>query len=294
MIKGSYVALITPFNADLSIDYTKLEELIDYQIENKTDGIVILGTTGEASTLDENEAKEIVAFCVRKIDKRLPIIVGCASNNTAKAVKLAEEYEKIGADMLLVLTPYYNKTNEEGMTSHFLAIADAISIPMIMYNVPARTGCNITINNIKKLSRHKNIIGIKDACGDINYAMQLVPYLNDNFVLLCGNDNLIIPYLSIGAKGAISVWANIMPLFVHEIIFDWLNGHNKKASDNLFKYYSLIMVLSIETNPIPVKEVMDYLEMAKANYRLPLTNMSLEHKARLIEIIEKYKEQRLL
>ncbi len=281
MIRGSLVAIVTPMNSDGSVNYKKFEELIEFHIENKTDGIVILGTTGEASTLTFEEEERIVELAVRVANKRIPIIAGSGSNCTATAVEYSRKYASMGVDGLLVITPYYNKTNESGMIKHFLAVADSVNIPIIMYNVPGRTGCSISVNAVEVLSKHKNIVGIKEASGDLTYAGKIARYLSDDFVMYSGNDDIIVPLMSIGAVGVISVWANIMPRTVHDLVFDYLNKDIEKARITQLKYLDLIHGLFLETNPIPVKKAMNYLGLEAGVLRAPLDEMSEQAFAKL-------------
>lgn len=218
MLKGSMVALVTPMDEENRINYPKVAELLEWHIENGTDGLVILGTTGEASTMTFEEEKEFVAFCNDKIAKRVPMIVGSGSNSTATAISNSQAFAELGADYLLVVTPYYNKTNAQGMIRHFESIADSVTVPIIMYNVPSRTGCNITPEVVGKLAKHPNIIGIKEASGDMSYVMNISKYINETFALYSGNDDVIVPLLSVGGTGVISVWANIMPKEVHDLV----------------------------------------------------------------------------
>ncbi len=273
-IEGSIVALITPFNEDGSVNLDKLGELVEFHVKNHTDALCILGTTGEASTMEFSEEEKIVRYVVDKAAGRIKIIVGSGSNCTATAIEYTKKYGNMGADALLVITPYYNKTNETGMIKHFTAVADASPKPIIMYNVPGRTGCQISVHAVEVLSKHPNIIGIKEASGDLTYAGKVARYLNDEFRMYSGNDDIIVPMLSLGASGVISVWANIMPQTVHDLVFDYLNGDVKKARDTQLKYLDLIHNLFLETNPIPVKCGMNYLGYNVGPLRLPLDNMS--------------------
>ena len=273
-IEGSIVALVTPFNADGSVNLEKLGELIEFHIKNHTDALCILGTTGEASTMEFSEEEEVVRYAVERASGRIKIIVGSGSNCTATAVEYTKKYGNMGADALLVITPYYNKTNESGMIKHFTTIADASPKPIIMYNVPGRTGCSISVHAVEVLSKHPNIIGIKEASGDLTYAGKIARYLNDNFRMYSGNDDIVVPLLSLGASGVISVWANIMPETVHNMVMDYLNGDVKKARDTQLKYLDLIHNLFLETNPIPVKAGMNYLGFGVGPLRLPLDEMS--------------------
>lgn len=278
MVKGAIVALITPFNEDGSVNFDKLKELVEFQIANHTDGILVLGTTGESSTMSHEEDDSVVRFVIDTVNKRVPVIVGAGSNNTAVMKKKSIDYENMGADQLLLISPYYNKTNEQGMIEHFKTVADAVSIPIILYNIPGRTGCSISEQAVKILSQHPNIKGIKEASGNLSYAMNISKYLNEDFVMYSGNDDIIVPMLSIGASGVISVLSNVIPQETHDLVAEYLNGDPKKALEIQQKYLDLIHALFIEVNPIPVKEAMNQLGMNIGGYRLPLTEMSPEHK----------------
>ena len=293
MIKGSLVALITPMNEDGSVNFNKLEELVEYHIENQTDGIVVIGTTGESSTLSHEEDEAVAKFVIEKANKRIPVIVGSGSNCTETAVRQSVKFEKMGADALLVITPYYNKTNEEGMIKHFEAVADAVTIPVIMYNVPSRTGCSISVNAVGVLSKHKNIKGIKEASGNISYISKIAKYLNDDFVMYSGNDDMVVPVLSMGGVGVISVAANILPSQMHNLVYDFLNGDIEESRNAQIKYLDLINDLFLETNPIPVKEAMNYLGYNVGPNRLPLYKMSKKNAKILHEAIDALKGEEL-
>ncbi len=273
-LKGSFVALVTPFYEDGMVNLEKLGELLEFHIANKTDGIVILGTTAESPTLTFEEEEKMVEYCAKKINKRLPLIVGSGSNSTMTAITYSKKYEQLGADALLVITPYYNKTNTSGMIKHFTEIANAVNIPIILYNVPGRTGCNLSIDVLQVISKHPNIIAIKEASGNIGYVAEVATLINDNFQLLSGNDDQILPLLSLGGVGVISVVANILPNQTHDIVHYYLNGNHKKALDLQLKYLKLINSLFIETNPIPIKRAMEYLGYETGPVRLPLDRMS--------------------
>lgn len=289
MLEGSIVALVTPFNVDGSVNYSKLAELLEYH-SNNSDGIVILGTTGEASTLSFDEEEEIVKFSVEKVAKRVPLIVGSGSNETAKAVSRSKLYSSLGADYVLVITPYYNKTNESGLIKHFTAVADASLCPVIMYNVPSRTGMSISVHAVEVLSKHKNICGIKEASGNISYAMKIAKYLNDDFILLSGNDDMIVPLMSIGGKGVISVLANIAPKQTATICRLCKENQYKEATKLASSLLNLTNDLFLETNPIPVKEAMNYMGYNVGWYRAPLDRMSENNLKILTNEIDNIKE----
>lgn len=280
-VKGSIVALITPFHEDGSVNFEKLGEILEWHVANHTDAILVLGTTGESSTMTHEEDDAVVEYTLKTINGRIPVIAGSGSNSTQTAIDKSVKYDKMGADALLVISPYYNKTNAQGMIAHFTAVADAVNKPIIMYNVPGRTGCSISEDAIKVLSKHPNICGIKEASGSISYAAGIARYLSDDFVMYSGNDDMIVPLLSLGASGVISVWANVMPQESHDLVMNYLNGDTKKSLDLQLRYLDLIHALFYEVNPIPVKEAMNLMGMNVGGFRLPLYPMSEANKARL-------------
>ena len=280
-VKGSIVALITPFHEDGSVNFEKLGEILEFHAANQTDAILILGTTGESSTMTHEEDDTVVEYTLKKIAGRIPVIVCSGSNCTETAIEKSVKYDKMGADALLVISPYYNKTNTQGMIHHFTAVADAVDKPVIIYNVPGRTGCNISEEAVRVLSKHPNICGIKEASGNIAYATAIARYLSDDFVMYSGNDDMIVPLLSLGAIGVISVWANIMPKEVHQLVMDYLNGSQKKALETQLRYLNLVHALFIEVNPIPVKEAMNLMGMNVGGFRAPLFAMDDHHRQTL-------------
>ncbi|MBQ9124342.1 MAG: 4-hydroxy-tetrahydrodipicolinate synthase [Acholeplasmatales bacterium] len=290
MLKGSIVALVTPFNNDGSVNFEELGNLLEYHIANNSGGIVILGTTGEASTLSFEEEAEIVEYSVKKINKRVPLIVGSGSNETEKAVRMSKKYSEMGADYVLVITPYYNKTNESGLIKHFQAVADASLCPVIMYNVPGRTGMSMSIHALEVLSKHPNICGIKEASGNISYSSKVAKLLSNDFAMYSGNDDIIVPMMSIGAMGVISVVANIAPKQTAKIVDLCLEGEYVEANKLQQDLLDLINDLFIEVNPIPVKEAMNYLGMNVGGYRMPLDYMSEGNKKILTNEIDRIKE----
>ena len=273
MIRGSIVALITPFHEDGSVNYNKLRELIHWHIEEGTDGICILGTTAETPALTVTERDLIVEVSIETAAKRIPVIVGSGSNNTMVAKEQSVKYQRMGADGLLVITPYYNKTNKAGMICHFTEIADAVSIPVILYNVPGRTGCSLTFEALQELSRHRNIAGIKEASGDISFVSKIARLAGEEFVLYSGNDDMIVPLMAVGGSGVISVAANIIPKEMHRLTDAYLSGDVRLAKEIQLKYLEFINALFIETNPIPIKEAMNIMGMNVGKYRLPLYEM---------------------
>lgn len=285
MIKGSIVALVTPMTETGAVDYLGLEQLIAFHLKEQTDGLLVLGTTGESPTLSEEEEEEIVRFTVEKVNGRIPVIAGAGSNATAKTVKKVQRFAELGADQLLVITPYYNKTSDVGLLAHFKAIADASSLPIILYNVPSRTGMTISLPVLTELAKHPRIIGIKEASGDMSYTMEVAQLIDESFVLYSGNDDLILPILSIGGIGVISVWANIQPKVVHEVVHDYLNGNSPSAKEKQLTHLALINALFSETNPIPVKAAMNHLGLPAGPLRLPLIELGEEKKQQLIALL---------
>lgn len=281
IVRGSIVALITPFLPNGEVNYEKLGELVDFHLQNKTDALLILGTTGESSTMSHEEDDEVCRYVVNRVAKRIPVWAGSGSNSTQTMLEKSKSFEKIGVDGLLLITPYYNKTNEEGMYLHFKTVADAVSIPCILYNVPGRTGCAISENNVCRLAKHPNIVGIKEASGDIGYAARIACHLSDDFVMYSGNDDMILSMMSLGCSGVISVLANVLPKETHEMIFDYLNGEPEKTRAAQLKYLELVNALFAEVNPIPVKEALNMMGMEVGDYRLPLTAPSAATKERL-------------
>ncbi len=288
-LKGSIVALVTPFNPDGSVNFDKLGELIEFHIENKTDALLILGTTGESSTMTHEEDDAVCEYTVKKAAGRIPVIAGSGSNCTQTMIDKSVSYEKLGVDGLLIISPYYNKANEEGMYQHFKMVADAVNIPCILYNVPGRTGCSISENVIARLKDHPNIMGIKEASGNMSYTAKIARYVSEDFKLYCGNDDIVIPTMSLGGSGVISVWANVMPRETHDMVMDFLNGDVEKAAQTQLKYLDLINDLFIEVNPIPVKEAMNIMGMQVGGFRFPLCNMSEANKEKLKASMQKAK-----
>ena len=283
IFKGSGVALITPFNENMSINYTKLEELIEWHIENKTDALVIAGTTGEASTLSDEEHIKLVRRSVEMVRGRIPVIAGTGSNNTRHGIKLSLECEKAGANGLLIVTPYYNKTNRQGLINHYISIADRVNIPIILYNVPGRTGMNIPVDVVDELSNHKNIAGIKEASGDISYLAEVARVCNNDFSIYSGNDDIIVPVLSLGGVGVISVLANVMPLETHNLVMSYLEGEVTNSKNLQLSLNAFVNSLFLETNPIPVKSAMNLMNLKVGGLRQPLWEMSPES-AELLKI----------
>ena len=273
MVKGSIVALVTPFHDDGTVNFEKLGELLDWHIENSTDGILILGTSGESSTMSHEEDDAVALYTIERVNHRVSVIVGAGSNCTQTAMEKSLKYQNMGADALLLISPYYNKANTQGMIRHFTTVADAVHIPIILYNVPGRTGCHIDEKAVEVLSKHPNICGIKEASGNISYATNIAQYLSDDFVMYSGNDDMITSMMALGASGVISVLANCLPKETHEIVQDYLDGNVKASLEKQLKYLDLIHALFIEVNPIPVKQALNYMGKDVGGYRLPLCEM---------------------
>ncbi len=279
---GAGVAIVTPFNADGSINFDKLGQLIDFNINGGTDCIVIVGTTGEASTLTHDEHIECIKFAVQHTNHRIPVIAGTGSNCTETEVFLSKEAAKAGVDGLLLVSPYYNKATQKGLKEHFSAVAKAVDTPIVLYNIPGRTGVNILPATIADLAHeYDTIVGVKDATGNIPQTMELMTRMNGDFDVYSGEDGLITPLMSIGAKGVISVLSNIAPKDTHDIVAEFMKGNVKRSLELQMKYLPLINALFCEVNPIPVKEALNLMGMEVGPYRLPLTPMEPENKARL-------------
>ncbi len=270
---GSGVAIVTPFTEN-GVDFKKLEELIEWHIKEGTDSIIICGTTGEASTMSQEEKKETIKFAIDAVNKRIPVIVGTGTNNTSYSADFSKWADDAGADGLLVITPYYNKTTQRGCIAHFKAIAASVKKPIIIYNVPSRTGMNILPETLYELTKVPNISGVKEASSDIVQILTIKELCGDKLDIYSGNDDQVIPILSIGGKGVISVVANILPKDTHNMVCKYFRGDYKGALSLQLKMLPLIKALFIETNPIPVKEAMNMMGMGVGNLRLPLVGMS--------------------
>ena len=270
---GAGVAIVTPMNADGSINFNALGENIEYQIANGTDAIIICGTTGESSTMTDEEHVECIRYCIEKVNKRVPVIAGTGSNDTKYAIDLSKQAEALGADALLVVTPYYNKTSQRGLIAHFTAIADSVNVPIILYNVPSRTGVNIALDTYVTLSKHKNIVAVKEASGNISAIAKIIEKCGNDLDVYSGNDDQIVPIMALGGKGVISVLSNVAPKETHEIAQYCLDNNIAKAAEMQIKYLDLANNLFIDVNPIPVKEAMNIMGMNAGECRLPLVKM---------------------
>lgn len=285
---GSGVALVTPMKENNEINYEKLEELVEYHIKNGTDSIIICGTTGESSTMTEEEHSSTIKACIDVVDKRIPVIAGTGSNCTRTAVELSKKAEQDGADGVLVVTPYYNKATQAGLKAHYKEIASNIKIPVVMYNVPSRTGCKLEAKTIADLVKEvDNITAVKEATGDISFVADIMNYTDGNIDLYSGNDDQIVPVLSLGGKGVISVFANIAPKETHDMAAKYLEGNVKESLALQMKYLDVIHSLFSEVNPIPIKKAMNLLGMNAGSLRLPLTEMSADKTAILEAAMKK-------
>lgn len=271
LFTGSGVAIVTPF-IDEKTNYEKLGELIDFQISNKTDAIIICGTTGEASTMPDSEHMAAIEFAVKHVNKRVPVIAGTGSNYTKHAIELSQYAEKVGADGLLVVTPYYNKTTQLGLVEHYKMIAKSVTLPIIVYNVPSRTNLNVMPETLKKLSEIDNIVAVKEC--NLGQTPETVSLCGDNLIIYSGEDGMIVPFMSLGAKGVISVMANIIPEDTHDIVMKYLHNDIECSRALQIKATPLIKSLFVEVNPIPVKEAMNLMGMNVGNCRMPLIKMS--------------------
>lgn len=274
LFTGSAVALATPFNEDFTINYDQFVNLIHFHLENETDAIVVCGTTGESPTLKNEEKFKLFEIAVKEVNGQIPVIAGTGTNDTAHAIELSKRAEELGVDALLLITPYYNRTTQEGLVRHYTAIADTVDIPIILYNVPSRTGVNIEPLTVQRLSKHKNIRAVKEASGDISQVAEIARLMPKDFYLYSGNDDQVVPLLSLGGHGVISVLANVMPVEAHNMVMEYLNGNIQEALRLQLLTKPLIDALFIEVNPIPVKSALNYMGMNVGSLRLPLVDLS--------------------
>lgn len=287
IFKGAGVALVTPFHEDESVNYEALEELVEMQIAGHTDAIIVCGTTGEPSTMTEEERTSVIRFVVEKVNKRVPVIAGTGANNTREAVEMSKAAESLGVDGLLVVTPYYNKATQEGLFLHYKAIADAVNIPIIMYNVPPRTGLNLLPETAVRIAKEcKNVVAVKEASGNIDQVANLAKIGRGVLDIYSGNDDEVVPIMSLGGIGVISVLSNIAPQETHDMVMEYLEGDRTKALDIQLKYLDVIHALFCEVNPIPVKAALNMMGKKAGVMRLPLTEMSEKNKAVLKAAME--------
>ena len=284
---GSGVAIVTPFTND-GVDYAKLGEIIDFQIANKTDAIVICGTTGEASTMDDKEHLACIEYAIKRVNGAVPVVAGTGSNDTRHGIELSVEAQRLGADALLLVTPYYNKATQNGLVRHFAMHADAVDIPIILYNVPSRTGLSMSVDTVAELAKHPNVNAIKEASGNISYVAQIAAACGDNLAIYSGNDDMIVPVMSLGGKGVISVVANILPQRTHDMVMKYIDGDTAGSLKLQLDMLELINSLFVEVNPIPVKTAMNLLGFGVGELRMPLCEMSGKNLETLKQALKNY------
>ena len=289
IFKGAGVAIVTPMYEDGSVNYDKLAEILEEQIAGGTDAIVICGTTGESATMSEAEHSKVIKFAIDKVAKRIPVIAGTGSNCTQTAIDLSKQAEADGADALLLVTPYYNKATQKGLIAHYTAIAESVSLPIIMYNVPSRTGCNIQPETAAYLAKNvKNIVAIKEASGNISQVAKLKALAGDSLDIYSGNDDQVIPLLALGGIGVISVLSNVAPKQTHDMVMEYLEGDREKALKIQLDALPLIDALFCEVNPIPVKAAMNLMGKEVGPLRAPLTVMEEEHQKKLAQAMKDF------
>ena len=288
LFTGSATALVTPFRADGSVDTEVFARQLDFQLDNCTDALFVCVTTSETPTLTQEEYDALVRIAVEKAKGRVPVVAGAGSNNTARSLELARHAESLGANGVLLVTPYYNKTSQAGLVRHFTTVADQIQIPVLVYNVPSRTGCNIKPETYRELSKHPNIIGTKEANGDISSVAKTLALCGDDFIVYSGNDDQVLPIMALGGKGVVSVFSNILPREMHEIASACLQGDWEKARRDFLNWVDVMEALFFDVNPIPVKEAMNLMGRAAGPCRLPLVEMEPKAKERMIAVLQKH------
>ncbi|MBE5903568.1 MULTISPECIES: 4-hydroxy-tetrahydrodipicolinate synthase [Pseudobutyrivibrio] len=294
LFKGAGVALITPFNEDDTVNYDMLGTLIDRQIEGHTDAIIVCGTTGEPATMSEEEKLSVIEFTVKRVNHRIPVIAGSGGNSTRLVIDFSKKIQALGVDGLLIVTPFYNKATQQGLYEHYTKIAHEIDLPIIMYNVPSRTGCNILPETAMRLGlENPNIVGIKEASGNISQITKLASLCRGCLDIYSGNDDQIIPILALGGIGVISVLSNVAPRGTHDMVMEYLNGHEERARKLQLDYLELVDALFCEVNPIPVKSTMNMLGFNVGSLRLPLTEMEDEHKVAMSKLLSRMPQEML-
>lgn len=287
IFEGCGTAIVTPFT-DTGVNFEEFRKLIEFQIENEVDAIIVCGTTGEASTMTEEEKKETIKFAINAVNGRTKVIVGTGSNNTKSAIEMSKFAEEAGADGILVVTPYYNKTTQRGLIAHYTEIANAVSLPIIMYSVPGRTGVNILPETCKELSKIENIVAIKEASGNLSQVAKIASLCRDDLIIYSGNDDQIIPVLSLGGKGVISVLSNIMPKYTHDMTQKYFDGNVKEATKMQLDVIDLTDALFVEVNPIPVKHSLNLMGYDFGTPRLPLVELSNKNQELMEEVMKKH------
>ena len=288
IFRGAGVALITPFNSDNSVNFSELERIIEDQVSNGTDAIIVCGTTGEPATMTEDEKLSVIRCAVEKVAGRIPVIAGTGANSTQTVIDFSKKVENLGVDGLLIVTPFYNKATQKGLYAHYSTIAKGIDLPIIMYNVPSRTGCNLLPETAVSLAKEfPNIVGIKEASGNISQIVRLAQLSQGILDIYSGNDDQIIPILSLGGIGVISVLSNVAPKDTHNMVMEYLEGDTKRALELQLKYVDLVDALFSEVNPIPVKSAMNMMGYEAGGLRLPLTELEMKHKTQLQDELRK-------
>ncbi|MBQ7470394.1 MAG: 4-hydroxy-tetrahydrodipicolinate synthase [Pseudobutyrivibrio sp.] len=294
LFKGAGVALITPFNEDETVNYDMLGTLIDRQIEGHTDAIIVCGTTGEPATMSEEEKLSVIDYTVKRVNHRIPVIAGSGGNSTRLVIDFSKKIQALGVDGLLIVTPFYNKATQQGLYEHYTKVAHEIDLPIIMYNVPSRTGCNILPETAMRLGlENPNIVGIKEASGNISQITKLASLCRGCLDIYSGNDDQIIPILALGGIGVISVLSNVAPKGTHDMVMEYLNGHEERARKLQLDYLELVDALFCEVNPIPVKSTMNMLGFNVGSLRLPLTEMEDEHKVAMSKLLSRMPQEML-
>lgn len=288
VFKGSGVALITPMHADGSVNFDTLDKLIEFQLENQTDAIITCGTTGESATMSDADREAVIKFTVEKVAGRVPVIAGTGSNNTGHALKMSKQAQTLGVDALLVVTPYYNKTSQKGLVEHYTYIADNVDLPIVLYNVPSRTGVSIQPETYLALSKHPNIVATKEANGDLSAVAKTIALCGDNLMVYSGNDDQIIPILSLGGLGVISVFANVCPHECHEILEKYFSGNLEDARNIFLHANDLMNQLFCDINPIPVKEALNIIGFECGRCRLPLSTLTEANKNELVNSMKNF------
>lgn len=288
MFKGSIVAIVTPFDREGNFDEEAFRQLIEFQIENGTDGIVPCGSTGEAATLDHRGHTEVIRACVAQVNKRVPILAGTGSNSTSEAVELTKAAKEAGADGALLITPYYNKPSQEGLYQHFKTVAEQVALPQVLYNVPGRTGINLSVDTTVRLAEVPNIIGLKDASGGVNQASEILARTGEKFAILSGDDGLTLPFMAIGAKGVISVTANIMPAAIKQLVAAIEQDRWQEARRQHLQLLDIHNAMFIESNPTPVKAALKLMGKCSARVRLPLVTMQSQSVEQLTTVMARH------
>jgi len=287
-LKGAFTALVTPFSRG-GVDFDALGELLDFQLSGEISGVVPCGTTGESSTLSHEEHNRVVEFVVKQIKGRIPVIAGAGSNSTAEAIALTAHAKKVGADAALLITPYYNKPTQEGLFLHFTEVAKSVKIPIILYNVPGRTGVNMLPPTVARLSKVKNIVGIKEATGSLAQVSEVIEMVEDDFVVLSGDDATTLPLLAVGGRGAISVTSNIAPKDTNDMVMAYLDGNVERARSLHYRLMPLVRAMFLETNPVPAKAALGLMKKMKPDVRLPLAPLSKNNLDTLKKVMKDYK-----